>query len=110
MCSTSTGPRFYDRDVSASLNIRRIAAGPGHPHELSSWVGRPAMPTQAVWARSTIPELAVPAGAPPQQQQQLAAASTSRKREAPAANKSRAAKQGASNNGVAKRASVARLA
>ncbi|KAJ9511709.1 hypothetical protein QJQ45_018011 [Haematococcus lacustris] len=43
----------------------------------------------------TIPELAVPAGAPPQQQQQLAAASTSRKREAPTANKSRAAKQDA---------------
>ncbi|KAJ9524921.1 hypothetical protein QJQ45_005883 [Haematococcus lacustris] len=43
----------------------------------------------------TTPELAVPAGAPPQQKQQLAAASTSRKREAPAANKSRAAKQAA---------------
>ncbi|KAJ9529226.1 hypothetical protein QJQ45_007884 [Haematococcus lacustris] len=26
MCSTSTGIRFYDRDVSAALNIRRIAA------------------------------------------------------------------------------------
>ncbi|KAJ9509370.1 hypothetical protein QJQ45_001814 [Haematococcus lacustris] len=58
----------------------------------------------------TIPELAVPAGAPPQQQQQLAAASTSRKREAPAANKSRAAKQGATNSSVAKRARAARLA
>ncbi|KAJ9529030.1 hypothetical protein QJQ45_007107 [Haematococcus lacustris] len=58
----------------------------------------------------TTPELAVPAGAPPQQQQQLAAASTSGKREAPSVNKSRAAKRGASNNGVAKRASVARLA
>ncbi|KAJ9510963.1 hypothetical protein QJQ45_027813 [Haematococcus lacustris] len=44
MCSTSTGTRFYDRDVSASLNIRRVAAGPGRPRELSSWVGRPAMP------------------------------------------------------------------
>ncbi|KAJ9532139.1 hypothetical protein QJQ45_003857 [Haematococcus lacustris] len=44
MCSTSTGIRFYDRDVSAALNIRRIAAGPGRPRELSSWVGRPAMP------------------------------------------------------------------
>ncbi|KAJ9505599.1 hypothetical protein QJQ45_029296 [Haematococcus lacustris] len=43
--------------------------------------------------QGTTPGLAVPAGAPPQQQQQLAAASTSRKREAPAANKSRAAKQ-----------------
>ncbi|KAJ9519224.1 hypothetical protein QJQ45_017880 [Haematococcus lacustris] len=58
----------------------------------------------------TTPELAVPAGAPPQQQQQLAAASTSRKREAPAANKPRAAKQGASHNSVAKRAGAARLA
>ncbi|KAJ9534149.1 hypothetical protein QJQ45_002150 [Haematococcus lacustris] len=44
MCSTSTGIRFYDRDVSAALNIRRIAAGPGRPRELSSWPGRPAMP------------------------------------------------------------------
>ncbi|KAJ9509920.1 hypothetical protein QJQ45_011478 [Haematococcus lacustris] len=61
-------------------------------------------------AGGTTPELAVPAGAPPQQQQQLAAASTSRKREAPAANKSRAAKQGATHNSVAKRARAARLA
>ncbi|KAJ9509413.1 hypothetical protein QJQ45_001868 [Haematococcus lacustris] len=45
MCSTSNGIRFYDRDVSAALNIRRIAAGPGRPRELSSWLGRPAMPT-----------------------------------------------------------------
>ncbi|KAJ9526698.1 hypothetical protein QJQ45_017549, partial [Haematococcus lacustris] len=59
---------------------------------------------------STTPELAVPAGAPPQQQQQLAAASTSRKRAAPAANKSRAAKQGATHNSGAKRARAARLA
>ncbi|KAJ9509775.1 hypothetical protein QJQ45_011623 [Haematococcus lacustris] len=44
MCSTSTGIRFYDQDVSAALNIRRIAAGPGRPRELSSWLGRPAMP------------------------------------------------------------------
>ncbi|KAJ9509185.1 hypothetical protein QJQ45_001674 [Haematococcus lacustris] len=44
MCSTSNGIRFYNRDVSAALNIRRIAAGPGRPRELSSWVGRPAMP------------------------------------------------------------------
>ncbi|KAJ9520273.1 hypothetical protein QJQ45_030255, partial [Haematococcus lacustris] len=44
MCSTSTGIRFYDRDVSAALNIRRIAAGPGRPRELSTWLGRPAMP------------------------------------------------------------------
>ncbi|KAJ9518074.1 hypothetical protein QJQ45_009992 [Haematococcus lacustris] len=44
MCSTSNGIRFYDRDVSAALNIARIAAGPGRPRELSSWPGRPAMP------------------------------------------------------------------
>ncbi|KAJ9523786.1 hypothetical protein QJQ45_019982 [Haematococcus lacustris] len=46
MCSTSNviKRRFYDRDVSAALNIRRIAAGPGRPRELSSWQGRPAMP------------------------------------------------------------------
>ncbi|GFH13428.1 hypothetical protein HaLaN_09313 [Haematococcus lacustris] len=36
--------RFYNRDVSAALNIARIAAGPGRPRELSSWLGRPAMP------------------------------------------------------------------
>ncbi|KAJ9519915.1 hypothetical protein QJQ45_014645 [Haematococcus lacustris] len=46
MCSTSNviKRKFYDRDVSAALNIRRIAAGPGRPRELSSWLGRPAMP------------------------------------------------------------------
>ncbi|KAJ9520549.1 hypothetical protein QJQ45_007411 [Haematococcus lacustris] len=46
MCSTSNVIKrgFYDRDVSAALNIRRIAAGPGRPRELSSWLGRPAMP------------------------------------------------------------------
>ncbi|KAJ9511716.1 hypothetical protein QJQ45_022593, partial [Haematococcus lacustris] len=42
-----------DRDVSAALNIRRTAAGQGpRPRELSSWLGRPPCPTQAVWARS----------------------------------------------------------
>ncbi|KAJ9523308.1 hypothetical protein QJQ45_005266 [Haematococcus lacustris] len=44
MCPTSIGIRFYDRDVSAALSIRRIAAGPGSPRELSGWLGRPAMP------------------------------------------------------------------
>ncbi|KAJ9507043.1 hypothetical protein QJQ45_004676 [Haematococcus lacustris] len=46
MCSTSNviKRRFYDRDVSAALNIARIAAGPGRPRELNSWLGRPAMP------------------------------------------------------------------
>ncbi|KAJ9505886.1 hypothetical protein QJQ45_002916 [Haematococcus lacustris] len=69
-----------------------------------------APPQQQLTPAGTTPELAVPAGAPSQQQQQLAAASTSRKREAPAANKSRAAKQGATHNSVAKRAGAARLA
>ncbi|KAJ9524764.1 hypothetical protein QJQ45_024386 [Haematococcus lacustris] len=48
MCSTSNviKRRFYDRDVSAALNIRRIATGPGRPRELSSsssapYPGRP---------------------------------------------------------------------
>ncbi|KAJ9510554.1 hypothetical protein QJQ45_026627, partial [Haematococcus lacustris] len=35
----------YDRDVSAALNIRRCAVGPGpRPTELYYWEGRPAMP------------------------------------------------------------------
>ncbi|KAJ9522559.1 hypothetical protein QJQ45_008403 [Haematococcus lacustris] len=55
--------------------------------------GRYMEQQQQLTHAGTTPELAVPAGAPPQQQQQLAAASTSHKREAPAANKSRAAKQ-----------------
>ncbi|KAJ9527141.1 hypothetical protein QJQ45_025375, partial [Haematococcus lacustris] len=45
MSSTSYNIRFYDRDVSAALNIRRCAVGPGpRPTELSYWDGRPAMP------------------------------------------------------------------
>ncbi|KAJ9516492.1 hypothetical protein QJQ45_011160 [Haematococcus lacustris] len=45
MCSTSNNIRFYDRDVSAALNIRRCAVGPGpHPIELCYWDGRPALP------------------------------------------------------------------
>ncbi|KAJ9519668.1 hypothetical protein QJQ45_013296 [Haematococcus lacustris] len=53
MCSTSNviKRRFYDRDVSAALNIRCNAAGPGRPRELSSWLGRPDMLTQADQAR-----------------------------------------------------------
>ncbi|GFH10115.1 hypothetical protein HaLaN_05369, partial [Haematococcus lacustris] len=69
-----------------------------------------APPQQQLTPAGTTPELAVPVCAPPQQQQQLAAASTSRKHAPPAANKSRAAKQGATHNSMAKRASVARLA
>ncbi|KAJ9512785.1 hypothetical protein QJQ45_029011 [Haematococcus lacustris] len=54
MCSTSNviKRRFYDRDVSAALNIARIAVGPGRPRELSSWLGRPAMPNPRRPARS----------------------------------------------------------
>ncbi|KAJ9525842.1 hypothetical protein QJQ45_009286 [Haematococcus lacustris] len=47
MCSTSINniTRFYDRDVSAALNIRRCAIGPGpRPTELCYWTNRPAMP------------------------------------------------------------------
>ncbi|KAJ9527020.1 hypothetical protein QJQ45_025274, partial [Haematococcus lacustris] len=45
MSSTSSNIRFYDRDVSAALNIRRCAVGPGpRPTELCYWDGRPAMP------------------------------------------------------------------
>ncbi|KAJ9524240.1 hypothetical protein QJQ45_008441 [Haematococcus lacustris] len=41
MCSTSNNIRFYDRDVSAALNIRRCAVGPGpRPTELCYWDGR----------------------------------------------------------------------
>ncbi|KAJ9522523.1 hypothetical protein QJQ45_008371 [Haematococcus lacustris] len=45
-CANShTMCRFYDRDVSAALNIRRCAVGPGpRPTELCYWAGRPAMP------------------------------------------------------------------
>ncbi|KAJ9514585.1 hypothetical protein QJQ45_016316 [Haematococcus lacustris] len=45
MSSTSYNIRFYDRDVSTALNIRRCAVGPGpRPTELCYWDGRPAMP------------------------------------------------------------------
>ncbi|GFH25932.1 uncharacterized protein HaLaN_23984 [Haematococcus lacustris] len=45
MCSTSNNIRFYDRDVSAALNIRRSAVGPGpRPTELCYWDGRSALP------------------------------------------------------------------
>ncbi|KAJ9509111.1 hypothetical protein QJQ45_001564 [Haematococcus lacustris] len=45
MSSTSHNIRFHDRDVSAALNIRRCAVGPGpRPTELCYWDGRPAMP------------------------------------------------------------------
>ncbi|GFH13362.1 hypothetical protein HaLaN_09232 [Haematococcus lacustris] len=44
MCSNSNDNiiRCYDRDVSAALNIRRCALGPGpRPTELCYWNGRP---------------------------------------------------------------------
>ncbi|KAJ9520215.1 hypothetical protein QJQ45_030162 [Haematococcus lacustris] len=47
MCLTSINniTRFYDRDVSAALNIRRCAVGPGpRPTELCYWPNRQAMP------------------------------------------------------------------
>ncbi|KAJ9529055.1 hypothetical protein QJQ45_007134 [Haematococcus lacustris] len=47
MCSTSIQniTRFYDRDVSAALNIRSCAVGTGpRPTELCYWTNRPAMP------------------------------------------------------------------
>ncbi|KAJ9527989.1 hypothetical protein QJQ45_005568 [Haematococcus lacustris] len=64
MCSISNviKRRFYDRGVSVALNIRRIAAGPGCPRELSSWLGRPA-PPQA----DTYEPVAEPSGAMPSQ-------------------------------------------
>ncbi|KAJ9518177.1 hypothetical protein QJQ45_010078 [Haematococcus lacustris] len=89
-----------------------VLPNPHRPGKTST-VGRELHIVSTYMRRKTLgttPELAVPAGAPPQQQQQLAAASTSRKREAPAANKPRAAKQGATHSIVAKRARAARLA
>ncbi|KAJ9532842.1 hypothetical protein QJQ45_010942 [Haematococcus lacustris] len=89
-----------------------VLPNPHRPGKTST-VGREFHIVSTYMRRKTLgttPELAVPAGAPPQQQQQLAAASTSRKREAPAANKPRAAKQGATHSSVAKRARAARLA
>ncbi|KAJ9512267.1 hypothetical protein QJQ45_012834 [Haematococcus lacustris] len=89
-----------------------VLPNPHRPGKTST-VGREFYIVSTYMRRKTLgttPELAESAGAPPQQQQQLAAASTSRKRGAPAANKSRAAKQGATHNSVAKRASAARLA
>ncbi|KAJ9524402.1 hypothetical protein QJQ45_008616 [Haematococcus lacustris] len=97
--------QFHKQEVHTSWRVPKLQS-----HVCTHIRGKlaaAAPPQQQLTPAGTIPELAVPAGAPPQQQQQLAAASTSRKREASAANKSRAAKQGASNNGVAKRASVA---
>ncbi|KAJ9509233.1 hypothetical protein QJQ45_001685 [Haematococcus lacustris] len=100
--------QFHKQEVHTSWRVPKLLS-----HVCTHIRGKlaaAAPPQQQLTPAGTTPELAVPAGAPPQQQQQLAAASTSRKREAPAANKPRAAKQGATHNSVAKRARAARLA
>ncbi|KAJ9512067.1 hypothetical protein QJQ45_004628 [Haematococcus lacustris] len=100
--------QFHKQEVHTSWRVPKLLS-----HVCTHIRGKLAVaapPQQQLTPAGTTPELAEPAGAPPQQQQQLAAASTSRKRGAPAANKSRAAKQGATHNSVAKRASAARLA
>ncbi|KAJ9520509.1 hypothetical protein QJQ45_000248 [Haematococcus lacustris] len=100
--------QFHKQEVHTSWRVPKLQS-----HVCTHIRGKlaaAAPPQQQLTPAGTTPELAVPAGAPPQQQQQLAAASTSRKRGAPAANKSRATKQGATHNSVAKRASAARLA
>ncbi|KAJ9512583.1 hypothetical protein QJQ45_018918 [Haematococcus lacustris] len=100
--------QFHKQEVHTSWRVPKLQS-----HVCTHIRGKlaaAAPPQQQLTPAGTTPELAEPAGAPPQQQQQLAAASTSRKRGAPAANKSRAAKQGATHNSVAKRASAARLA
>ncbi|KAJ9521591.1 hypothetical protein QJQ45_008923 [Haematococcus lacustris] len=100
--------QFHKQEVHTSWRVPKLLS-----HVCTHIRGKlaaAAPPQQQLTPAGTTPELAEPAGAPPQQQQQLAAASTSRKRGAPAANKSRAAKQGATHNSVAKRASAARLA
>ncbi|KAJ9505018.1 hypothetical protein QJQ45_025601 [Haematococcus lacustris] len=50
--SFSNGIRFYDRDVSAALDIRRIAAGPGRAALASSAAGWAPCLTQAGQART----------------------------------------------------------
>ncbi|KAJ9519710.1 hypothetical protein QJQ45_013340 [Haematococcus lacustris] len=100
--------QFHKQEVHTSWRVPKLLS-----HvctHIREKLAAAAPPQQQLTPAGTTPELAEPAGAPPQQQQQLAAASTSRKRGAPAANKSRAAKQGATHNSVAKRASAARLA
>ncbi|KAJ9505343.1 hypothetical protein QJQ45_012102 [Haematococcus lacustris] len=83
--------QFHKQEVHTSWRVPKLQS-----HVCTHIRGKlaaAAPPQQQLTPAGTTPELAVPAGAPPQQQQQLAAASTSRKRGAPAANKSRAAKQ-----------------
>ncbi|KAJ9529236.1 hypothetical protein QJQ45_007913 [Haematococcus lacustris] len=83
--------QFHKQEVHTSWRVPKLLS-----HVCTHIRGKlaaAAPPQQQLTPAGTTPELAEPAGAPPQQQQQLAAASTSRKRGAPAANKSRAAKQ-----------------
>ncbi|KAJ9534843.1 hypothetical protein QJQ45_017273 [Haematococcus lacustris] len=83
--------QFHKQEVHTSWRVPKLLS-----HVCTHIRGKlaaAAPPQQQLTPAGTTLELAVPAGAPPQQQQQLAAASTSRKREAPAANKPRAAKQ-----------------
>ncbi|KAJ9514214.1 hypothetical protein QJQ45_012177 [Haematococcus lacustris] len=85
--------KFHKQEVHTSWRVPKLLS-----HVCTHIRGKLAAAAplqQQLTPAGTTPELAVPAGAPPQQQQQLAAASTSRKREAPAANKPRAAKQDA---------------
>ncbi|KAJ9515755.1 hypothetical protein QJQ45_008631 [Haematococcus lacustris] len=84
--------QFHKQEVHTSWRVPKLQS---HVcNHIRGKLAAAAPPQQQLTPAGTTPELAVPAGAPPQQQQQLAAASTSRKRAAPAANKSRAAKQG----------------
>ncbi|KAJ9522540.1 hypothetical protein QJQ45_008382 [Haematococcus lacustris] len=99
--------QFHKQEVHTSWRVPKLQS---HVcNHIRGKLAAAAPPQQQLTPAGTTPELAMPAGAPPQQQQQLAAASTSRKRAAPAANKSRAAKQGATHNSVAKRARAAHL-
>ncbi|KAJ9508864.1 hypothetical protein QJQ45_028183 [Haematococcus lacustris] len=99
--------QFHKQEVHTSWRVPKLLS-----HVCTHIRGKlaaAAPPQQQLTPAGTTPELAELAGAPPQQQQQLAAASTSRKRGAPAANKSRGAKQGATHNSVAKRAGFRNL-
>ncbi|KAJ9528115.1 hypothetical protein QJQ45_005760 [Haematococcus lacustris] len=92
---TGVSRRALSRCRQFFVSEQCVLPNPHRPGKTST-VGREFHIVSTYMRRKTLgttPELAVPAGAPPQQQQQMAAASTSRKREAPAAYKSRAAKQ-----------------
>ncbi|GFH13868.1 TsaA-like domain-containing protein [Haematococcus lacustris] len=90
-CPCCASGRMREMQCHSCLSGRRPAAPGQQPAAQaqrggSGWGSTAAAPPQQQLTHaSTTPELSVPAGAPPQRQQQ---------REAPAANKSRAAKQG----------------